>query len=198
MLVTIKGHRKVIVYEQIIAPHLTVCLSVLSSLFVKDNAPDRVHQQYLSVFAWREGMGVVSLPFSPQQSPSHPSIMHLMKGYHAEPFLKHSGKQNNLCSPREKCSSCWVSVIILLWKGSRGWYPHLTTMIQLSVTNHWSPCQKQGHSVPHYSFLLYCVMHHPWKGDLMDTRPTVLKSQANTLYLLSFREISIIKAASCL
>lgn len=131
MLVTIKGHLKVIVYqgESISSYHLTVlvclsiyylstCLSVYlssSSLFVEDNAPDLVHQQYVSVFAWRGvewwwwwwGSRVVSLLFTPQQSSNHPSIMHLMKGYHAEPFLKHSGnKQNNLCSPREKWSSC--------------------------------------------------------------------------------------------
>lgn len=68
-----------------------------------------INGMYLYLHGEGGGGRVVSLPFTPQQSSNHPSIMHLMKGYHAEPFLKHSGKktkqkQNNLCSPREKWS----------------------------------------------------------------------------------------------
>lgn len=34
----------------------------------------------------------------PSQSSNNASIMHLMKGYHAKPFLKHSGKKKKIKS----------------------------------------------------------------------------------------------------
>lgn len=182
------------------------------SLFEEDNAPDLMHQQYVSVFAMAKrevvaGEGVMVCQPAIHLSTIFQSSIHyafdegLSRWTISEALRKKKNKtkRKTIYALRGRCgvvAEC--KVIILLWKGSWGCSPYLATMIQLSVTNHWSPCQKQGHSVPHYSFLLYCVMHHPWNGDLMDTRPAVVKSQANTLYLLSVREISIIKAASCL
>lgn len=50
-----------------------------------------MHQQYVSVICmatWGRGRVVAIHP-----STNHPSIMHLKKGYQAEPSLKHSGKK---------------------------------------------------------------------------------------------------------
>lgn len=152
MLVAVKGHLKVVVYqgESLSSYHLTVlvCLSVsyvcLSSLSVVDNAPDlfaptvRVCICITARQKRGEKSGVVSLPLHPLPTPpsllkrssNHPSIMHLMKGYHAEPFLKHSGKRKkkekkkrktrkqSMLSEGEVEQLPSVKVIILLWKGS--------------------------------------------------------------------------------
>lgn len=61
MLVTFKGHcllRRA--YHRSTPHYLSVCLSALSSLFVKDNAPDLMHQQYVSAFAWQGGGGLLA------------------------------------------------------------------------------------------------------------------------------------------
>lgn len=116
----------------------------------------------------------------PSQSSNNASIMHLMKGYHAKPFLKHSGKKKKIKSVLsegevESLLSFSDDVVV---EG------YLATMIQFSVTNHWSPCQKQGHSVPHHSFLLYCVMHHPMKWRLNGYSPYC--GEESREYFISF------------
>lgn len=155
MLVAVKGHLKVVVYqgESLSSYHLTVlvCLSVcpsLMSVFLLSRSQTMLliysHQQYVSVFASRRGksegrraalLACLYTPFQPplsllKRSSNHPSIMHLMKGYHAEPFLKHSGKRKkkekkkrktrkqSMLSEGEVEQLPSVKVIILLWKGS--------------------------------------------------------------------------------
>lgn len=69
---------------------------------------------------------------------------------------------------------------------------YLATMIQLSVTNHWSPCQKQGHLVPHHASSSCHVSPMKWR------RNGYLSCCGEYFYFLSVRKISIITAASCL
>lgn len=130
--------------------------------------------------------------------------MHLMKGYQAEPILKHSGtttKKSLKNNPSEGEARRLLSVRDRSVVEAR---PHraavstwLATMTQLFATNHWSPYQKQGNPVPQRSLLLYWVMRRPWNGGMMDSCPTVAEGQVSTSYFLSVREISIIKTASC-
>lgn len=117
-----------------------VCLSVCTS---SDTSPYPHIERSVGVFAWRLATREVSLPFARLCPPSTHNAF--MKGYYAEPFLRHLGKKkgkgtNNKpwCPPSDGQS--WELAIMLQWECGYGFdCTWLTTVTQFSMTKPLKP-----------------------------------------------------------
>lgn len=133
----------------------------------------------------------------PSQSSTNASIMHLLKGYHAETFLKHSGKKNVLSKGEvESLLSLRDKLVV---EGELRLLPipgHNNIVLCNKPLKPMSEARSSCATLSQFPPLLCHASPHEtvtqWIVAILWCRVE------RTLCLFSVREISIIKAASCL